>query len=435
MATGGVPELSPICAYVAARTGCSLSAQQVGRLQAVLQTKLAGHSEEAFLVRLKTPSGAADLAALMASIAVHKTDLFRDDIQLQAFREHVLKPLARVKRGPLRLWSAGCATGEEVATLLILLAEVGAHRDSTVLGSDISAAALKDAQALAFQGDLMRRVPAELKAKHFRPLGVRFQLHDELRAQATFLQHNLMDSPYPLPPGGLGFDVIFCRNVLIYFTDTAFDLVVSRLSERLVSGGTMVLSSAEPILRRQPGLKTLQCQQAFFYGKRDGVGEAMRLDAPAPPSKLPPLALAPPLATPRPSPAVAPLPRVVPSPPSAPISSRPSAPEPPLEDPGEEAHRLFALVLEWAAEGEPDVQTEQGLRRCLYLDPHLAQARYLLGMLLEQRGSKADAASEYRRAFAALTEGRARPTSFFLNNERLKKACAAALTRTGFRRA
>ena len=97
--------------------------------------------------------------------------------------------------------------------------------------------------------------------------------------------------------------------------------------------------------------------------------------------------------------------------------------------PEEEGRKLFELVLEWAATGEDHPETEAGLRKALYLAPQLAAARYLLGLILERRGALPDAASEYRRALAMLEAGRAMPSAFFLNNERLKQACKLALAR------
>ncbi len=90
---------------------------------------------------------------------------------------------------------------------------------------------------------------------------------------------------------------------------------------------------------------------------------------------------------------------------------------------------MFERVIEDAAEGEDEAITEKGLRGCLYLDPQLAQARYLLGVMLEQRGDPAGAATEFRRALAALSARPARKTAFYLNEERLKTACQAAIAR------
>jgi chemotaxis protein methyltransferase CheR len=285
------------------------------------------------------------------------------------------------------------------------------------MGSDISEPALGQARALTFHPETLRRVPEPLRQRYFQQGPKGFALQRRLASRATFCRHNLMDRPYPLPAGAERFDVIFCRNVLIYFTDVAFDFVVATLSEQLVPDGVLVLSAAEPILRVQPLLSTIRCSQAFFYKRRKPGSAAEMAGAPVTdPAGAP---------APRRS-AVAPLPLAdsVPllTPPGGESSITP-------EDPREEAVRNFQLVLDWAAAGEPDVQTEQGLRRCLYLDPHFAQARYLLGMLLEQRGARPEASGEYRRALATLNEGRSRPTPFFLNDERLKVACAQAMKR------
>jgi chemotaxis protein methyltransferase CheR len=94
-----------------------------------------------------------------------------------------------------------------------------------------------------------------------------------------------------------------------------------------------------------------------------------------------------------------------------------------------EADVLFARVLEGTGAGEGDAQAVADLRRCLGMDPHLAAARFLLGMLLEQRREYAEAAAEYRRALKSLEGGQARAIPFFLNQGRLQAACARALER------
>jgi chemotaxis protein methyltransferase CheR len=243
----------------------ALSGSQRRRLDERLAV-LRGHlSEQQYLLHLQSASGATELAALVSVVVVHKTDLFRDEVQLASFRSHVLEPLvARAAGRPLRVWSAGCATGEEVATLLILLDEAGAHPDSTVLGTDISEPALSRARTLCFHAEQVRRLPAHIRERYFTPDGSRALLVPELRERASFQLHNLMETPYPAA-GGEGFDVIFCRNVLIYFTAEAFDRVVGTLAERLSMGGTLVLSAAEPLLHAPPSLRIIRGEHAFFY--------------------------------------------------------------------------------------------------------------------------------------------------------------------------
>ncbi|KFE72332.1 Chemotaxis protein methyltransferase CheR [Hyalangium minutum] len=255
-------------AYIAARTGMALSGAQRRRLDERLTVLQGSLSEQQYLLHLQSPSGAADLSTLISVVAVHKTDLFRDEVQLQDFRAHVLEPLVSKSLGrPLRVWSAGCATGEEVATLLIMLDEARADQGSTVLGTDISEAALNRARTLSFPGEQVRRLPGSLRERYFMPDGSRAILIPELRERAIFQHHNLMETPYPTPSGGggEGFDVIFCRNVLIYFTPEAFERVVSALAERLAPGGTLILSAAEPLLHAPPSLRIIRSQHAFFY--------------------------------------------------------------------------------------------------------------------------------------------------------------------------
>ncbi len=540
----------------------ALSGNQRRRLDERLAVLQGSASEQQYLLHLQSPAGAAELSTLIAVVAVHKTDLFRDEVQLACFRSHVLEPLVKSSPGrPLRVWSAGCATGEEVATLLILLEEAGAEPGSTVLGTDISEPALSRARTLSFLSDQIRRLPAPIQERYFALDGARGVLAPELRERASFQLHNLMETPYPTAGSGEGFDIIFCRNVLIYFTSEAFDWVVEALAERLAPGGTLVLSAAEPLLRAPPSLRISRGEQAFFYVRTPDLMAAVswrarRAKGPAVPPTPPPvperpkdmggqMGSSPPArlepqrdsghfaavsAAPAPRdsglfPAVpaprdsgrfpaAPAPRdsgLFPAAPTAPalrdsghFAAVPAAPTPrdsgrfpavpaprdsglfpvapaprdsghfsvvgstpqqgsereaamspaqaqaatssaalPPEDaalqaPGPylqvpedplyaEADSLFALVLEGA--GEQDARTEEYLRRCLVLDPDLAAARYLLGMLLELREAFAEAAAEYRRALHSLEEGRARPTPFFLNHARLRVACARAVER------
>ncbi|MFY2562302.1 CheR family methyltransferase [Corallococcus terminator] len=252
----------------------ALSGPQIRRLDDRLAERCRGLTPHQYLAFLKSPSGAAELEGLISAVVVNKTDLFRDEVQLTDFRERVLSPLvARAGGRPLRIWSAGCSTGEEVATLLILLAESGASPGSTVLGTDISEAALRRASALSFTTDQLRRVPVGPRERYFVPRGSRLTLVSALRERARFQVHNLMDVPYPRSVGEGHFDVIFCRNVLIYFTVESFHRTVATLADSLVAGGTLVLSASEPLLQVPPTLRVARTEAAFFHVRVD-VSEA-----------------------------------------------------------------------------------------------------------------------------------------------------------------
>src|SRR3954454_284403 len=172
---------SSIHAYITTRTGMALSDNQRRRLDERLEVLRGSLSEQQYLLHLQSPAGAAELSALVSVVAVHKTDLIRDEVQLGAFRTQVLEPLVAQASGrPLRVWSAGCATGEEVATLLIMLEEAGADAGSTVLGTDISEAALNRARTLSFSAEQVRRLPVGFH-RYFMPDGSRSLLVPELR--------------------------------------------------------------------------------------------------------------------------------------------------------------------------------------------------------------------------------------------------------------
>lgn len=390
MSTG----VEPLLRFVAERTGTALSRQQRARLETELLERV-GDDAARYLKHLQSREGAFELAQLLALVSVHKTDLFRDEAQLEALSTWVLRPRV-VEARPLALWSAGCSTGEEVATLLMLLAEVGAHPQSTVLGSDLSPSALHDAKAQTFTSSVLRRVPDVMLGRYFLPGGSdgRRTLLPKLRERARFLQHNLIDWPYPFAEGTGQFDVIVCRNVLIYFTPEAARQTVSRFAERLRPGGVLVLSAAEPLLEPVAELTTLKVPGAFFYVR----------GAVVPPAPVKPVLLPPPPQRVRTEPTV------------TGEFAIPATPE-------QEGLQLFTLVLDWAAEGADHPETEAGLRKALYLAPRLAAARYLLGLLLERRGAGAEAANEYRRALSLLESGSALPCAFYLNNERLLAAC------------
>ncbi|MFT3837290.1 MAG: hypothetical protein QM723_09875 [Myxococcaceae bacterium] len=184
-----------------------------------------------------------------------------------------------------------------------------------------------------------------------------------------------------------------------------------------------MLGAAEP-LNAPAGLQLWREEHAFFHVKGDppvGAKVTSMSGFFTPVNGLPPAVPAPPPSVPRP-------PR-----PSAPaVSVAPiAAPSALSTDDGAE---LFRSLLDKASHGEMTEQTEADLRKCLYLSPGLAPARYLLGVLLEQKGQRADAAAEYRRAVKSSRDRHAPKVEFFLNPHRLERACYVALDRLGYPR-
>jgi chemotaxis protein methyltransferase CheR len=232
------PVLAAVMARLEALVGLAPSAVLRGRLSraAPLAARLAAREPH-----LDDP----DWAALLDAVTVPETRMFRAAAQLAALREQVLPGLAGA--APLTLVSAGCATGEEAWTLAILAA--GVAQRWRVEGLDLSRPALRQAeQARYHRGppDALREVPQAdrdallLGAEGFEPAA-------RLRPGVSFRRANLLDAP--LPAGGA--DVILCRNVLIYLTESARARVLEGLVAGLRPGGALLLGVTD---RPPPGL-------------------------------------------------------------------------------------------------------------------------------------------------------------------------------------
>jgi chemotaxis protein methyltransferase CheR len=199
-------------------------------------------------------SGDAFVAGLLEAVAVHETFFFRQREDLDAIDWHSLLASARADRAEgVRVWVAGCSTGEEAWTLAILASEaLGASPPVAVLATDLSAAALRSAERGRYRGRSVRLVEAPLRERHFDPDGTQLLVSEPLRRLVTFRQQNLVTDP--LPAGR--FDLVLCRNVLIYFDPPTVERVVDRLEGALASGGMLLLGAADRLCRLPSSSRT-----------------------------------------------------------------------------------------------------------------------------------------------------------------------------------
>ena len=187
------------------------------------------------------------VAALVEHVAVGETAFWRHPEQLEA-----VGLLAGRARGPLSIWSAGCATGEEAYSVAMALLEAGrAGQGDRVLATDVSARALAAAREGVYGPRALRKLPAALADRWLEGAGT-LRVKEPVRALVTFARHNLMAAE--AAPGG-PFDVVLCRNVLIYFDEATAARVVGRLAAALAPGGTLVLGPVEGVLGERAGLE------------------------------------------------------------------------------------------------------------------------------------------------------------------------------------
>lgn len=222
-----------------------------------------------YYLYLKYDSGRdEELSLLLQEILVNETYFYREVNQLRAFEEEILPSLIRHRPdGPLRIWSAGCSSGEEPYTIAMILAERGIFDklEIALYGTDISARALAKARAGVYTSNSFRGDEMGPWMKYFVPEGAGFRIRDEIRKRVIFKQQNLLDEEGFNPLRGL--DAIFCRNVMIYFDRPAKRRVARVFHERLRPDGFLLLGHAESLTGLSDGFRLERLKNDLVYRK------------------------------------------------------------------------------------------------------------------------------------------------------------------------
>jgi chemotaxis protein methyltransferase CheR len=210
-----------------------------------------------------------ELEQLINASTVNETYFYREDHQFACLTSNLLQERLRVKpRGEtMRIWSVPCSTGEEPYSIAMWLlenwAEVDAH-DIEIIGSDIDTKVLEAARAGIFGKRALMRLSSALAGKYFTPAGPEhWQIIDELRQSVRFTTANIVKRAETQPHGL--FDVIFCRNLLIYFDDTSRRVAAENLYESLVPGGYICLGHAESMSRISSLFEVCRFAEAIVY--------------------------------------------------------------------------------------------------------------------------------------------------------------------------
>jgi len=322
---------------------------------------------------------------LIDAITVPHTWFYRDPDQLQT----IARLMTAAPAGRLTAWIAGCATGEEAYTMAMIGRRIG--RELSVLATDVNETALAAARKGVYGAMAVRDVP-ELERRWILPRDNAFVVDDALRANVRFVRHNLVDPPPDAPRHG--WDLVVCRNVLIYFAPTAAARVFKRFARAVREGGSVVVGASEVVFEPPAGLELVSS------------GNRLVLRRPPRPAA-------------RPGPVVAP-----------PLVAEPAATRAPVRDLHDDlvpaltrAHAQFergeigaaipiyadlarrhpAIAEPWLflgiahyAHGDVDTAAE-ALRAALCLDPTLWPAGFYLARAYERLGRRADALQQYDR--------------------------------------
>ena len=239
-----------IAGVVKSRSGLMLTPDKGYMLETRLGPLLKQHalaSLDALATKLRDPRASALADAVTEALTTNESSFFRDGKPFDHLRQ-VLPGLARA-RPPgtgLRIWSAACSTGQEAYSIAMLLQELPLEgRRVEIIGTDIAEGVVARARDGFFtQFEVQRGLPAKLLVKHFRQEDGRWRVSPELRGMARFERGNLLGDLR-----GFGrFDVIFCRNVLIYFDAPTKARVLNALAAQLLPDGVLYLGGAETVL-------------------------------------------------------------------------------------------------------------------------------------------------------------------------------------------
>jgi chemotaxis protein methyltransferase CheR len=398
-------EFAEIAGYLQCSTGLYFNTHNRSTFERGLHKRMASlHIDspmEYFAYLQRYGRAREELQKLLQLLTVGETFFFRYPSHFEVLKER----LSRMKpHQPIRIWSAGCSTGEEPYSIAISIMESvpgWQHRDIRILASDINAHSLARAGEGRYSNWSLRNTPPDLAARYFDRDGESFLLKDQVKRLVKFFPMNISGpctGEYSCELTEL--DAIFCRNVLIYFEQDTVTRTIRNFATRLRPGAGLFLGHSESLWQRDPELEIRRGDDCYYYLKKTPgkKASASLAPAPSPPSPAPP--------------SPAPAPPVPEEPEQAPAARLASARE--LFD----AHRLdeaLRLLLD-LPDSFPELaqalvlkgfiltargRFEEALQTCsqaIALNDLLPEAYFLKGVALDACGRLSEAADEYRKA-------------------------------------
>jgi chemotaxis protein methyltransferase CheR len=355
-------DLRLVADLVLSESGMRVQPAQYPALRSAIARAVPNGDPASFLRIAGDSAGARHaIATLIDEVTIQETSFFRDRGQLDAIAWEQLLERAQARGShEIRVWCAACATGEEAYTLALLAREAfgAAAPPVRILATDISSAALEAARTGSYRERALRTVEPSLRQRYFEHDGEPLVVGDRLRSIVHLAQHNLVTGTMP-PLGEPAFDLIVCRNVLIYFDGETADRVISGLQSALQPEGTLILGAADVLCgtsRRPAGLASTVTPKPRVSAARGHLRRPLGLEAAA----------------------------EIPGPPD------------PLD-----VETRFLRALAELESGEP-LAAAASLRHVLYLDPSFGLAAFTLGRAHEATGDVGAARRAYQQALRTI---------------------------------
>ena len=237
--------------------------------------RAAGLSVPEYIDRLRARPNPADRVAVVEALTTNETFWFRDHEPFEVLKAEVIPAVLRsaASRRRLTIWSAACSSGQEAYSIAMLMAEhvVPLGWKVEIIATDISQQMLDRTQAgLYSQLEINRGLPAPMLVKHFRKVGTQWQVADELRSMVS-VRHLNLAVPFPVMPQ---FDIVFIRNVLIYFDSATKKRILGEVRKVTAPGGFLFMGAAETTLGIDDSWERTPMGRFTLNRKATGIGAA-----------------------------------------------------------------------------------------------------------------------------------------------------------------
>ncbi|AJD91303.1 chemotaxis protein CheR [Jeotgalibacillus malaysiensis] len=246
--------------YIKNKTGIDLSlykeAQMKRRLTSLYEKK--GYSSFTdFSTALSSEQNLLD--EFLDRMTINVSEFYRNQKRWEILEQKIIPGLLKTHK-PLKVWSAACSTGEEPYSLAMVLNQFPKGSYSHILATDLDKIAIEKAKIGLYAERALAEVPSKIKQEYFTRQGSFYQVSDRIKGQVRFKQQNLLKDRFDT-----SYDLIVCRNVMIYFTEEAKEALYHKFSQSLRPGGILFVGSTEQIFN--PAKYGFESADTFFYRK------------------------------------------------------------------------------------------------------------------------------------------------------------------------
>ena len=214
--------------------------KQMRRRIDTLATKNGAKSYAEFVQMIKTDK--EKFEQFVNFLTINVSEFYRNPDQWKLMDEQVIPKIIKEQKRPIKIWSAACSTGDEPYSLAMAFSKHIPLSDIKIMATDIDKQVIEHAKVGLYAEKSIAAVPDDLKKKYFTKIGNSYQISDDIKKCVTFKEHNLLKDTYPKD-----YDLILCRNVVIYFTDEAKDMIYKNFFNPLKTHGVLLIGSTEQI--------------------------------------------------------------------------------------------------------------------------------------------------------------------------------------------